>query len=161
MQLLLNNKVKFACLWCCVLPDFVVQVNNIFSFVLLYSIFCVIYKRKRKRLIRKTVKYQLDHSSKIQFDFLLFWRLAFLFCFLCVCVCVCVFFFFLNYQAFEKSENDANNRLLFFVTLSHNGNNLIIKKKTLLFLFRLIVGAVSYSLFIKTFKKQEKYFIKL
>ena len=160
MQLLLNNKVKFACLWCCVLPDFVVQVNNIFSFVLLYSIFCVIYKRKRKRLIRKTVKYQLDHSSKIQFDFLLFWRLAFLFCFLCVCVCV-FFFFFLNYQAFEKSENDANNRLLFFVTLSHNGNNLIIKKKTLLFLFRLIVGAVSYSLFIKTFKKQEKYFIKL
>lgn len=154
MQLLLNNKVKFACLWCCVLPDFVVQVNNIFSFVLLYSIFCVIYKRKRKRLIRKTVKYQLDHSSKIQFDFLLFWRLTFLFFFL-------VFLFFENYQVFEKSENDANNRLLFFVTLSHNGNNVIIKKKTLLFLLRPIVGGVSYSLFTKTFKKQEKYFIKL
>lgn len=154
MQLLLNNKVKFACLWCCVLPDFVVQVNNIFSFVLLYSIFCVIYKRKRKRLIRKTVKYQLDHSSKIQFDFLLFWRLTFLFFFL-------VFLFFENYQVFEKSENDANNRLLFFVTLSHNGNNVIIKKKTLLFLLRPIIGGVSYSLFTKTFKKQEKYFIKL
>ena len=154
MQLLLNNKVKFACLWCCVLPDFVVQVNNIFSFVLLYSIFCVIYKRKRKRLIRKTVKYQLDHSSKIQFDFLLFWRLTFLFFFL-------VFLFFENYQVFEKSENDANNRLLFFVTLSHNGNNVIIKKKTLLFLLHPIVGGVSYSLFTKTFKKQEKYFIKL
>ena len=154
MQLLLNNKVKFACLWCCVLPDFVVQVNNIFSFVLLYSIFCVIYKRKRKRLIRKTVKYQLDHSSKIQFDFSLFWRLTFLFFFL-------VFLFFENYQVFEKSENDANNRLLFFVTLSHNGNNVIIKKKTLLFLLRPIIGGVSYSLFTKTFKKQEKYFIKL
>ena len=54
--------MQFVCLWCCVPPDFVVQVKNFFSFVLFST---VIHKRAQK-LISKTIKYKLDSSSKMQ-----------------------------------------------------------------------------------------------
>ena len=60
----MNNQVQFICLWCCVPPDFVVQINNFFILVLFSS---VINKKSRKKLIRKTITYKLGISSKTQF----------------------------------------------------------------------------------------------
>ena len=60
----MNNQVQFTCLWCCILSDFVVQINNFFSLVLF---FCVIHKRRGKKLISTTIQYKLGSSSKIQF----------------------------------------------------------------------------------------------
>ena len=62
----MNNQVQFVCLWCCVPPDFVVQINNFVSRVLFSA---VIHKRRGNKLIRKTIKYKLDISSKMQFAF--------------------------------------------------------------------------------------------
>ena len=62
----MNIKVQFVCLQCCVPPDFVVQMNNFFSLVI-FSV--VIHKRRRKKLIGKTIKYKLDSSSIMQFSF--------------------------------------------------------------------------------------------
>ena len=64
------------CLWCCVPPDFVIQIYNFFSLVLFSAI---IHKRSGKKLISKTIKQKLDNSSKIQFDFFIlkavfFWK---------------------------------------------------------------------------------------
>ena len=56
----------FVCLWYYVPPDFVVQINNFFSFVLFSA---GIDKRRGKTLISKTVKYKLESSSKMQFAF--------------------------------------------------------------------------------------------
>ena len=79
MQLLTNNQVQFVCLWCCVPPDFVVQINDFFSLVLFSPI---IHKIRGKKLISKTIKYKLDSSSKMQFAFFypkdiqnFFWKL--------------------------------------------------------------------------------------
>ena len=57
--------MQFVCLRCCILPDFVVKINNFFSLVLFFT---VIHKRRRKKLISKTIKYKLDSSPKMQFD---------------------------------------------------------------------------------------------
>ena len=48
----------FRCffLWCCILPDFVAQINNFFSLVLFSA---VILKRRGKKLICRTIKYKL------------------------------------------------------------------------------------------------------
>ena len=62
-----NNQVQFACLWCCVPPDFVAQINNFFNLVLFST---AIHKRRGNKLISKTIKYKLDSSSKKQFVFL-------------------------------------------------------------------------------------------
>ena len=62
----MNNQVRFACLWCCVPPDFVSQINNFFSLVLFSA---VIYKRRGKKLISKTIRYKLDGSPEMQFPF--------------------------------------------------------------------------------------------
>ena len=62
----MNNQVQFVCLWCCVPPDFVVQINNFLSLVLFSA---VIHQRRGKKLINKTIKYKLDSSSKMQFAF--------------------------------------------------------------------------------------------
>ena len=59
----MNNQVQFVCLWYCVPPDFVVQVNNFFSLVLFSA---VIHKRTGEKQISKTIKYKLDSSSKAQ-----------------------------------------------------------------------------------------------
>ena len=59
----MNNQVQFVCLWCCVPPDRVVQINNFFSLVLLFA---VIHKMK---VISKIVRYMLESSSKMQFVF--------------------------------------------------------------------------------------------
>ena len=94
MQLLRNTEVQRICLWCCAPPDFVIQINNVFSLVLFPA---VIRKRKGKKLISKTIKYKLNSSSKMQF----------------------VFFFYRkdiqkivleNYWFFRKCGNYANNR---------------------------------------------------
>ena len=61
----MNNQVEFVCLWCCVPPDFVVQINNFFSLVVF---FLVIHKRRGKNLISKAIKYKLDSSSKMTID---------------------------------------------------------------------------------------------
>ena len=55
LQLLINNQVKFVCLW--YLPDSVVQINTLCSLVLFSA---VIYKRRGKKLISKTIKYKLE-----------------------------------------------------------------------------------------------------
>ena len=60
------NQVQFVCLWCCVPPDFVVQINNFFSLALFSA---VIHKRRGKKLISETVKHKFDSSSKMQFAF--------------------------------------------------------------------------------------------
>ena len=60
----MNNQVQFECLWCCVPPDFVVQINNFVNLVLFSA---VVYKRRRKKLISKTINYKLDSTSKMQF----------------------------------------------------------------------------------------------
>ena len=62
----MNNQVQFVCLWCCVPPDRVVQINNFFSLALLFP---VIHKRKRMKVISKIVRYMLESSSKMQFVF--------------------------------------------------------------------------------------------
>ena len=62
----MNNQVQFVCLWCCVPPDFVVQTNDFFSLVLFPA---VIHKRRRKKLISKTIEHKLDSSSKMRFAF--------------------------------------------------------------------------------------------
>ena len=62
----MNNQVEFVSLWCFVPLNFVVQINNFFSLVLFSA---VIYNRKAKKLISKTIKYKLDSSSKMQFAF--------------------------------------------------------------------------------------------
>ena len=66
LQLLMNNDVQFVCLWCCALPGFVLQINNLFSLV---PISAVIHNKKEKRLIWKAIKYKLDSSSNMQFAF--------------------------------------------------------------------------------------------
>ena len=56
----MNNQARFVCLWYCVLPDFVVQINIFFSLV----------QMKRGEVhIGKTTKYVLDSSLKIKFAF--------------------------------------------------------------------------------------------
>ena len=62
----MNNQVQFVSLWFSVPPDFVFQINNFFSLVLFSA---VIHKRRRKKLISKTIKYKLDSSLKMQFSF--------------------------------------------------------------------------------------------
>ena len=62
----MNNQVQFVCLWWCVSPDFVVQINNFFNLVVFSA---VIHKRGGKKLITKTIKYKLDSSSKMQLTF--------------------------------------------------------------------------------------------
>ena len=62
----MNNQAQFVCLWCCVPPDFVVQINNFFNFAIFSA---VIHKRRGKKLISKIIKYKLDSSSKMQFAF--------------------------------------------------------------------------------------------
>ena len=62
----MNNQVQFVCLWCCVPPDFVFQINSFFSLVV-YS--ALIHKTRGKKLISKTIKYKLESSSKMQFAF--------------------------------------------------------------------------------------------
>ena len=61
------NQVQLVCLRCCVTPDFVVEIN-IFLSLALFS--AVIHKRRGKKMVRKTIKYKLDSSSKLQFVFL-------------------------------------------------------------------------------------------
>ena len=53
LPLPMNNQVQFVCLWCCVPPNYVVQVN-MFSSVL-FSV--VIHKRRRKKLTSKTMQF--------------------------------------------------------------------------------------------------------
>ena len=103
----MNNQVQFVCLWCCVPPDFVVQTNDFFSLVLFSA---VIHKRRRKKLISKTIEHKLDSSSKMRFAF---------------------FFypndiknvFLENYQFCRKFGNDANSKgrggggIMFFASL--------------------------------------------
>ena len=60
----MNNQVQFVCLWCCVPPDFVAQINNSFSLIQ-FSV--VSHKRRGKKLTSKTIKYKLSSSSKMQF----------------------------------------------------------------------------------------------
>ena len=62
----MNNQVQFICLWCCVPPDFVVQINNFFNCVIFST---VIHKRRGKKLISKIIRHKLDSSSKMQFAF--------------------------------------------------------------------------------------------
>ena len=61
------NQVQLVCLRCCVTPDFVVEINIFFSLALFSA---VIHKRRGKKMVRKTIKYKLDSSSKLQFVFL-------------------------------------------------------------------------------------------
>ena len=56
----MNSQVQSVCLWCCVPPDFVVQINKLFSSVLFSA---VIHRRRGKKLIIKTIKYKLDRSN--------------------------------------------------------------------------------------------------
>ena len=87
----MNNQVQFVCLWCWAQTDFVVQINNFFSLILCFA---VIHKRRGKELINKTMKYNLDSCSKMQFSS--FYQF---------------FFFFLeNYRFCRKSANGANSR---------------------------------------------------
>ena len=72
--------MQFLCIWFCVPPDFVVQINEFFNMVL-FSV--VIHKRRGKKLISKTIKYKLDGSSKMQIVFFypkdiqnFFWKLS-------------------------------------------------------------------------------------
>ena len=64
--MLINNQVHFVCLRCFIPPDVVVEINN-FSSLVLFS--AVIHKRRRKKLISKTIKYKLGSSSKMHFAF--------------------------------------------------------------------------------------------
>ena len=66
LQLRMNNEAQLVCFWCCAPPGFVVQINN-FSSLVLFS--AVIHKRRRKKLISKTIKYKLGSSSKMHFAF--------------------------------------------------------------------------------------------
>ena len=84
----MNNEVRFVCLWYRVPPDFVVQINDFFSLVLFSA---VIYKRRRKKLISKRIKYKLDSSSKMKFVFFILKT-------------------FKNYRFCQKSENEANSK---------------------------------------------------
>ena len=86
----MNNPVQFVCLWCCVPPDFVVQINNFFSLVLFGA---VINKRRGKKLIYKTNK--SDSSSKMQFAFFILKILKIL----------------ENYWFCWKSGNESNSRV--------------------------------------------------
>ena len=88
LQFLMNNQVQFVYLWCCALPEFVLQINNLFSLVLFSAL---IYDRKGKKLISKTIKYKLGKSSKKEFPF---------------------FNFLLeeNYRFCQKSGNDRYSR---------------------------------------------------
>ena len=60
LHLLMNNEAQFACLWCCVPPDFVLSL-------VLFS--AVIHKRRGMKLTSKIIKYKLDSFSKMQFVF--------------------------------------------------------------------------------------------
>ena len=57
LQLLVNNQVQLAYLRCSVPPDLVLQINNFFRLVLLFS---VIRKGRREEMITKTSKYKLE-----------------------------------------------------------------------------------------------------
>ena len=54
--------MQFVCLWYCVPPDFVVQINNFFILVLFSEV-----SEKVLRKTIKTIKYKLDSFSKTQF----------------------------------------------------------------------------------------------
>ena len=69
----MNNEVQFACLWCCVPPDFVLSL-------VLFS--ALIHKRREMKLTSKIIKYKLDSFSKMQFAFFypkhiqkIFWKI--------------------------------------------------------------------------------------
>ena len=61
LQLLVNNQVQLAYLRCSVPPDLVLQINNFFRLVLLFS---VIRKGRREEMITKTSKYKLEDIQK-------------------------------------------------------------------------------------------------
>ena len=84
-QLLMNNLLQFVCLWCCVPPDFVVQINKFFILVLPSA---VIHERRGKKLISKTTKYKLDSSSKMQFVFFHPKDLFYFICFIHLKICL-------------------------------------------------------------------------
>ena len=62
----MNNQVQFVCLWCYILPYFVVQLNNFCSLVLFST---VIHQRRGKKLVSKTIKYKWDSFSDMKFVF--------------------------------------------------------------------------------------------
>ena len=62
----MNNQMQFVCLWSCIPPYFVVQINNCFKLVLFSA---AIHKRRGEKHISKTIKHKLDSSSKMQFGF--------------------------------------------------------------------------------------------
>ena len=53
-------------LQCCIPPDFVVQINNFFTLVLFFA---EINKSRGKKLISKTIRYNLNSSLKMQLPF--------------------------------------------------------------------------------------------
>ena len=81
----MNNLLQFVCLWCCVPPDFVVQINKFFILVLPSA---VIHERRGKKLISKTTKYKLDSSSKMQFVFFHPKDLFYFICFIHLKICL-------------------------------------------------------------------------
>ena len=88
----MHNQVQFICLWCCVPPHFVVQINNFFRLTLFSA---VIDKRRRKKLIIKIIKYKINSSSEIQFVFFYPKYIQ--------------KFFFEKLSSHRKSQNDANS----------------------------------------------------
>ena len=48
---------KIQSRWCCVPPDFVVEINNFFNLVLFSA---VIHERRGKKLISETIKHQVE-----------------------------------------------------------------------------------------------------
>ena len=62
----MSNPAQFVSFWCCVPPDFIVQISIFFSLVLFFA---VIHKSREMKPISKIIKYKLDCSSKMQFAF--------------------------------------------------------------------------------------------
>ena len=98
--MLRNNQVQLVCFWCCVAHDFVVQIHNFFSLIL---IFVVIHLRRGMKLTSKIIKYKVV----LQRCNLLFFILK------------RFFFFFENYRFWSKSGNDTNSRRWGSCSLSH------------------------------------------
>ena len=72
LKLLMNNHfVHFVCLLCCVSPDFVVQINNFFLSLVLFSPVIL----QKKKLISKTIKYKSNNLSFYPKDtYNVFWK---------------------------------------------------------------------------------------
>ena len=117
---LLQLLIRCSLFVCCVPPNSVVQINNIFKLILFSA---EIRKRRGKKLISKTIKYKLGSSSKMPFALFPERHL-----FIHLFIYIFIYLFIWKQLILSKIWNDAYGRgrqgreVMFFASLWRSAN---------------------------------------